>query len=131
MTPQINHKPFNLEAAKTGKPVMTRSGLKVRIICTDRINGHYPVTALVMDEDGETVVSYTTLGEYYHDNGEPHSRDLVMASEEVIRYVHIFQNRRTGDLIASPVLTIEELKTVDYDTYGFDYITTQKLTFNV
>ena len=131
MTPQINHKPFNLEAAKTGKPVMTRSGLKVRIICTDRINGHYPVTALVMDEDGETVVSYTTLGEYYHDNGEPHSRDLVMAPEEVIRYVHIFQNRRTGDLIASPVLTIGELKTGDYDTCGLDYITTQKLTFNV
>ena len=31
----LNLKPFNLEAAKQGKPVCTRDGRKARIICFD------------------------------------------------------------------------------------------------
>lgn len=45
-------KPFDLEAAKAGKPVCTRDGRKARIICFDR-NWEYPIVALIECENGE------------------------------------------------------------------------------
>ena len=49
-----NLKPFDLEAAKAGKPVCTRDGRKVRIICFDRINGdYYKIVACVTAFDGD------------------------------------------------------------------------------
>lgn len=42
-------KPFNLELAKQGHPVITRKGKKARIICFDR-NGDAPIVALVETE---------------------------------------------------------------------------------
>lgn len=134
MTPQINHKPFNLEAAKAGKPVITRSGQPARIICFDRkTTTPYKILALIEEEGGETetYLTFTLDGKFQDNPSAVNSSDLFMAPEEVTRYIHIFQNRQTGDLVASPILTIEELKIGDYDTCGLDYITTQKLTFNV
>lgn len=49
-------KPFNLEAAKAGKPVCTRDGRKARIICFDR-NWEYPIVALIECENGEEMIS--------------------------------------------------------------------------
>ena len=47
-----NLKPFDLEAAKAGKPVYTRDGRKARIICFDRIDAK-PILALVPSTDGK------------------------------------------------------------------------------
>ena len=48
---KLNLKPFNLKAAKEGKPVCTRDGRKARIICFDRKFYHdgynYPIVAMV------------------------------------------------------------------------------------
>lgn len=45
---KLNLKPFDLEAAKAGKPVCTRDGRKARIICYDRQSDHgFPLVALV------------------------------------------------------------------------------------
>lgn len=49
-------KPFNLEAAKAGKPVCTRDGRKARIICFDR-NWEYPIVALIECENDEEMIS--------------------------------------------------------------------------
>lgn len=49
-------KPFDLEAAKAGKPVCTRDGRKARIICFDR-NWEYPIVALIECENGEEMIS--------------------------------------------------------------------------
>lgn len=47
-------KPFDLEAAKAGKPVCTRDGIKARIICFDVINkSNYPIIALLEDKGCE------------------------------------------------------------------------------
>lgn len=43
-------KRFNLEAAKTGKPICTRDGKSARIICWD-MKGIYPIVALVKTSD--------------------------------------------------------------------------------
>lgn len=53
---KLNLKPFDLEAAKAGKPVCTRDGRKARIICFDR-NWEYPIVALIECENGEEMIS--------------------------------------------------------------------------
>ena len=60
-------KPFDLEAAKAGKPVCTRDGRKARIISFDRkflFKGvSYPIIALVEDTaKEETVYGYNEKG---------------------------------------------------------------------
>ena len=56
-----NLKPFNLEAAKAGKPVCTRDGRKARIICFDA-KGNYPIIALIDNTTTETDIHYTLSG---------------------------------------------------------------------
>ena len=56
-------KPFNLEKAKQGKPVCTKNGCKVRIICWDcKENLDYPILALVEHEDSEFLIYCTSGG---------------------------------------------------------------------
>lgn len=54
-------KNFDLEAAKRGAAVCTRSGRNVRILCCDR-KGEAPVIALVDYEDHETLYAYDEYG---------------------------------------------------------------------
>lgn len=59
----MNLKPFDLEAAKAGKPVCTRDGRKARIICFDTINkGNYPIIALLEDKGCEAIFYYNKDG---------------------------------------------------------------------
>lgn len=63
---ESNLKPFDLEAAKAGKPVCTRDGRKARIICYDRQSDHgFPLVALVENpgaEKDEDVRCYRSSG---------------------------------------------------------------------
>lgn len=89
-------KVFNLEAAKTGKPVCTRDGRMVRIICFDRksLNNHFPMLALIDDGDGEEVL------ESYQENGKngfsASDRDLFMLPEKHEGWVNILCNDDNG-----------------------------------
>ena len=51
-------KPFNLEAAKSGKPVCTRDGRKARIICFDA-EGNKPLIVLSKINGQEIILRYT------------------------------------------------------------------------
>lgn len=63
--------PFDLKAAKEGKPVCTVSGLKVQILRFDVKDEIYPLLALVEDVDGEYYeVAYTNTG---HFNPHPYA----------------------------------------------------------
>lgn len=53
-----NLKPFDLEAAKRGDPVVTRDGHAARIICFDR-KGDCPIVFLLTSYDGSTEWLYT------------------------------------------------------------------------
>ena len=59
-------KQFNLEEylKKPSKKVVTRTGRKVRIICTDREDSIYPIIALIKDDkrESEILVTYTKDG---------------------------------------------------------------------
>lgn len=97
-----NLKPFDLKAAKAGKPVCTRDGRKARIICFDRKN-HSPIIALV-----ETFVKeYNSIREdaYYYTidgraiNIENESRDdLMMLPEKKEGWINI---QKGADLFKS------------------------------
>ena len=75
-----NLKPFDLEAAKAGKPVCTRDRRKVRIIAFDA-KGEHSIIALVTDEEQESPYNYTKEG-YYHVETVKTMADLMMLPEK-------------------------------------------------
>lgn len=84
-------KPFNLEEAKAGKPVCTRDGNAVRIICFDARQS-YPIVALVHGggaDDEEEVMQFSDTGLFnYH---EPtHCNDLFMAPVKKTVWINLY-----------------------------------------
>lgn len=82
------------KAVDLTKPVQTRSGCPVRILCTDRKGGDFPVAALLMTADGsESYQSYTAEGRVY--TGEKSSAlDLINAPPKVVsdHYLNVCLN---------------------------------------
>ena len=86
-------KPFDLEAAKAGAPVVTRDGKKVRIICFDANTGAYVLIALItQDGGGEKVLSMKKDGRR-HDY-ENSTYDLFMASVKKEGWLNIYPNEK-------------------------------------
>ena len=87
-----NLKPFDLEAAKAGKPVCTRDGRNARIICFDR-NDIKPIVALVTIVNGTSVIEKAF---YYFEDGHHLSKndnniyDLMMLSEKKEGWINIY-----------------------------------------
>ena len=113
-------KPFNLEAAKAGKPVCTRDGRKARIICFDKKKDIYPLIALVTDKDG-----YEIITSYKADGVHPTipNDDLMMLPEKKGGWINIYKegvdqyiytnekaalSRRGSDCIATIKIEWEE-----------------------
>jgi hypothetical protein len=86
---KLNLKPFNLEAAKAGKPVCTRDGRKARIICFDRV-GDFPIVALTDDREykEEGVNLYDINGK-----GSNECFDLMMLPEKKEGWVNVYKER--------------------------------------
>ena len=85
-------KQFNLEEylANPSKKVVTRDGRSVRIVCTDRVLGTFPVLALVMEKSGiENSYSYKTNGQY-NEQGIS-NLDLFFASEKHEGWLNIYK----------------------------------------
>ena len=85
---KLNLKPFNLEAAKAGKPVCTRDGRKARIICFDR-DWDTRIVALVSDPIGESVHYYLSNGKVDFD--EQNDEDLMMLPEKKEAWVNVYK----------------------------------------
>ena len=89
---KMNLKPFDLEAARSGKPVRTRDGRKARIICFDA-KGTHPIIALVSDPDieGEEIpFCYTNDGFYNNPNFESY-HDLMLLPEKKEGWVNVYK----------------------------------------
>ena len=94
-------KPFNLEAAKAGKPVCTRDGRKARIISFDRkflFNGvSYPIIALVEDTaKEETIYGYNEKGKVIIEHDTPYKDDLMMLPQKKEGWINLCKNNH-GD----------------------------------
>lgn len=83
-------KPFDLEKAKEGKPVCTRDGRPVRIICYDRKDEKYPIVALIENlENNETIGIYTRYGYIMNDSDDSPS-NLMMVSVKKEGWVNLY-----------------------------------------
>ena len=84
-------KPFNLEEAKAGKPVCTRDGRDVRILCFDLKSTSRPIVAAVQheaDKEDEYVTTYSVLGHHFSDRVNE-GDDLMMKSEKICGWIGI------------------------------------------
>lgn len=87
-----NLKEFNLEAAKSGKPVCTRDGRKARIICFDSKNDpQRPIIALVENNSNELLYEYTIKGkELFSHISTTGTSDLMMLPEKKEGWINIY-----------------------------------------
>lgn len=120
-----NLKPFDLEAAKAGKPVCTRDGRKARIICFDA-KCNKPIVALIYDCNKETVLQYLENGRFFVDQIDKY--DLMMLPQKKDGWVNVYKSYNVGKKIpcmASIYPTKEEAK--KSSVVGFDYVDTVKI----
>jgi hypothetical protein len=95
-----NMKPFNLEEAKAGKPVVTGDKSKARIVCWDfkSTEDRYPLVVLVEDGRGyEDMLLYSKDGNFEFDEKNP-QYDLFMAPAKKTGWINIYPARITSNL---------------------------------
>ena len=122
---KLNLRPFDLEAAKAGKPVCTRDGRKARIICFDA-KYDKPIVALIYDCNKETVLQYLESGRFFVDQIDKY--DLMMLPQKKEGWVNVYKSYNVGKTIpcmASIYPTKEEAK--KSSVVGFDYVDTVKI----
>ena len=80
---------FNLEEAKAGKPVQTKEGDDVRLLCFDRHNQEYPLIGLIQLEDGdEEIKTYTSEGKVLAECES--DSDLFMKPDIKERWINLY-----------------------------------------
>ena len=84
-------KPFDLEAAKAGKPVCTRDGRKARIICFDR-KGFCKIVALIKYGNVDMILVYKDDGRINVSSMDS-DFDLMMLPEEHEGWVNVYKER--------------------------------------
>lgn len=125
---KLNLKPFDLEAAKAGKPVCTRNGRKVRILCYDLKGEEYPIVAAVETPNhmAESISAYDKNGRF--DHGKENNNDLMMLPQKKEGWVNVYKSYNVGKktpCIASIYPTKEEAK--KSSVVGLDYVDTVKI----
>lgn len=113
-------KPFDLQAAKSGKPVCTRDGRKARIICFD-VKAKKPIAALITNDDTEEA-------HFYYDNGrsdqyQEYRYDLMMFPEKKGGWVNVYK----GGLLDTKAYNTK--KEAFDKASPKDYIATIKITW--
>ena len=95
---KLNLKPFDLEAAKAGKPVCTRDGRKARIICFNA-KRDAPIIALVTTNYGKEIAfDYSLDG--LSANTENEDNDLMMLPAKHEGWVNIIKEPLDNDTVA-------------------------------
>ena len=103
-------KPFNLEAAKAGKPVCTRDGRKARIICFDK-KGTFPIIALVdrYDCKEELVYTYDNRGKCGMSYSIESSEDIMMLPEKHEGWVNVYNHGNNDTYVCNMIFATKEL----------------------
>ena len=117
---KLTLKPFDLEAAKAGKPVCTRDGRKARIICFDR-DWDTHIVALVTGPLGESVHYYLSNGKagFYKQNDE----DLMMLPEKKEGWVNVYRDcdgvniTKDDNIYSSKEAAMASAQVIDRDNY--------------
>nr|DAF75823.1 MAG TPA: hypothetical protein [Caudoviricetes sp.] len=117
---KLSLKPFDLEAAKAGKPVCTRDGRKARIICFDA-KCNKPIVALIYDCNKETVLQYLENGRFFVDQIDKY--DLMMLPQKKEGWVNIYKDFEDTVCCVYPT----EKEALEDGETEKDYITTIKI----
>lgn len=121
-------KPFDLEAAKAGKPVCTRDGRKARIISFDRHGEDCPIIALVVDSKNaecEEVIDYTLDG-ICNENIINHNKyDLMMFTRKKEGWVNIYGEEK--ERYCSNVIYSSKEEALNISKQLKEHITTIKI----
>lgn len=117
---KLNLKKFDLEAAKAGKPVCTRDGRKVRIICFDA-ECNKPIVALIYDCNKETVFQYLKSGRFFVDQIDKY--DLMMLPRKKEGWLNIYKDFEDTVCCVYPT----EKEALEDGETEKDYITTIKI----
>ena len=120
-----NLKPFDLQAAKSGKPVCTRDGRKARIICFDSKNDpRRPIVALVEHNDNELLYEYTIEGkERFSHISTTGTSDLMMLPEKKEGWVNVYRDcngmniTKDDNIYSSKEAAIASAQIIDRDNY--------------
>lgn len=87
MSTTTTRKPFDLQAAIRGEPIVTRDGRPARFVAQVPEATHYPVIAIV--SGGNAVTSHTNDGEEYNDGTESDD-DLFMSVTTRTVYYNLY-----------------------------------------
>ena len=120
-------KQFSLEEylKNPNKKVVTRGGLPVRIICTDR-KRERPIIALIKERDGtETICTYNTQGKF-RANDECSNLDLMFAPEKKEGWVNVFESTKGYKYCYKSIFPSEKEARCAGETYK-TYIATVKV----
>ena len=88
---------FSLEKylANPSRKVVTRDGINVRIVCTDRrddLNHHHIIALLKHRFKEEEIVFYYTMDGRCSDNGHDTKFDLFFAPEKHEGWINVYRN---------------------------------------
>ena len=88
-------KQFSLEEylKNPDRKVVTRNGLPVRIICTDRKQERHIIALIKERNDTETICAYNTQGKFWT-NDECSNLDLMFAPTKKEGWVNIFESTK-------------------------------------
>lgn len=115
----VGMKPFNLESALAGAPVVMRNGRKVLEVLTPKSikNKEQPVVCVNIKE---SITMHCTNGSYYYSSVKPHEYDLFMLPQTKTFWVNVYKTHgayATGGAHES----IEEAQST---VIGNDYVKT-------
>lgn len=92
-------KPFDLERAKAGDPVVTRDGLPVRIVDFNYKPSiqAYSILVIIQNDDGHEIsCAYDHKGNYFPGSNTDSVHDLFMAPKKVQYWANVFRNTHGG-----------------------------------
>jgi len=117
-------RPFNLEEAIQGKPLVTRDGRKIldfHYFKSISKSSRYPVKAIL---DGTSVLLEFTLdGKYVH-TSEENPNDLFMYEEPKTYYVNIYREKDRRPYMGTCYESFEDVKKMAEEPINKNYIKT-------
>lgn len=108
------------------RPIVTRDGDIVRIVCTDRNYKEYPIVALVQICGMERMCGYTEDGMYLSDRQS--SRDLLFAPRpktKKVLWMNLYKDA-DGDIVSGVFYETEE-EAFENRSTGLTYLGTSKV----
>lgn len=123
-------KPFNLEEylANPNKKIVTRTGIPVRIICTNRKSENCPIVALIQDspDDFEDVYYYTIDGKGVIRGND--SMDIFFAPTKKEGWINLYKFNSVV-VPGTKVYDTEEKAKFETSSKSEYYISTIKIEF--